>query len=122
MFSAHLSGLSIRVLEDDLMLRKRLEAHLEGLGRAETGDYSQPTHRCFDPVSITAFAQTSENNAFLFSGQPDQQFYLQNTSDLPIWSDGPRLDFLDSSGTLLYLAPHAANGIIRQFYRTRALQ
>jgi len=67
------------------------------------------------PIKIASFDRASGMNAFLFTGATDQQFRLQSSSDLATWTDGALLEFLDSSGTLIYVedtGPAAA-----KFYR-----
>ena len=70
------------------------------------------------PVQIARYSRTSGQNLFLFTGQPDQQFYLRNTGDFVHWTNSPVLEFYDSTGTMLYLENAITNGPRAQFYRT----
>jgi hypothetical protein len=79
-----------------------------------------------DPVAILAFSRTNAptsawwQNLFLLGGQPDQQFTLDRREafDTNVWVMGPRLEFMDSSGTLFYLETIAAsNSPPTEFYR-----
>jgi hypothetical protein len=63
------------------------------------------------------FARASGQNLFLFHGQPDQRFVLQNTQDFTNWHSGPLLEFLDSSGTLIYLQESNPAAPPLEFYR-----
>jgi hypothetical protein len=69
------------------------------------------------PVNISSYARVSGEDIFLFTGQADQQFYLNSSTNLSTWSQGPLLEFLDSSGTLLYVSSVATNAP-QQFFRT----
>jgi hypothetical protein len=73
------------------------------------------------PVAINAFYRTSGDNIFLFSGQPDQQFFLNSSTNLSAWTQGTLLEFFDSTGTLLYLTSTGTgtNAPPRQFFRTQ---
>jgi hypothetical protein len=70
------------------------------------------------PVTIANFGRASGMNIFLFTGASDQQFRLQSSSDLAAWTDGALLEFIDSSGTLIYVEDMGTNGPPAQFYRT----
>ena len=69
------------------------------------------------PVNISSYARVSGEDIFLFTGQPDQQFYLNSSTNLSTWSQGPLLELLGSSGTLLYSSSVATNAPQR-FFRT----
>lgn len=71
------------------------------------------------PIRFASAARSSGMNVFLFTGAPDQQFRLQSSSDLVAWQDGALLEFLDSSGTLLYVEDSGTNAPATQFYRAR---
>ena len=71
------------------------------------------------PINMASFARSSGMNVFLFTGAPDQQFRLQSSPDLVTWTDGALLEFLDSSGTLLYVEDTGTNAPADQFYRAR---
>jgi len=68
-------------------------------------------------VHINRYSRISGSDIFLLTGQPDQEFYLNNSADFSTWLDGPLLDFYDSSGTLLYLSDSATNSP-KRFFRT----
>ena len=70
------------------------------------------------PVKFLDFAREGTQNLYLFSGKPDQRFRLDRSSWLTNWSIGPTLEFLDSSGTLLFLDDTGTNAPPRAFYRT----
>lgn len=71
------------------------------------------------PIAIAEFAHLSGMNLFLFTGAPDQQFVLESSADLDAWTDGPWLEFLDGTGTLILLETTTANAGPAQYYRTR---
>lgn len=54
------------------------------------------------PIRIANFDRASDMNVFLVTGATGQQFRLQSSADLATWTDGALLEFLDSSGTLIY--------------------
>jgi hypothetical protein len=68
------------------------------------------------PVEIADYDRISGNNAFLFSGEPDQTFKLQSSVDLQTWTDVISLEITDSEGTLVHLQPDT--GTSRSFFRT----
>jgi hypothetical protein len=74
------------------------------------------------PVAIDEYSFSSGESIFLFSGQPDQPFYLQNSWDLVNWTNSTLLESLDGTGTLLYAPSSTTNAPPIQFYRTSALQ
>lgn len=59
----------------------------------------------YDRFSVGSGSEKTAQNLFLFSGRTDQQFTLDyhSTFDTNIWVTGPKLEFLDGSGTLFYL-------------------
>jgi hypothetical protein len=69
------------------------------------------------PVIISGYSRVSGEDIFLFTGQPDQQFYLNSSTNLSTWSRGPLLEILDSGGTLLYSSNIGTNAP-QQFFRT----
>jgi hypothetical protein len=69
------------------------------------------------PINIASVARSSGMNVFLFTGAPDQQFRLQSSADLVTWQDGALLEFLDSTGTLLYVEDTGTNAPPTLFYR-----
>lgn len=73
------------------------------------------------PVEISGFSQASGVNAFLFTGEPDQQFFLENSHDLTAWGPNALLELLDGTGTLLYLQSLPTNAPPSQMYRARTL-
>ena len=70
------------------------------------------------PIEIAGFDRTGRINVFLFTGAADQQFRLQSSPDLATWTNGPLLEFLDSSGTAIYLEETGTNAPTL-FYRAR---
>jgi hypothetical protein len=73
------------------------------------------------PVAIADFSAQSADDVFLFTGQPDQQFFLESSADLKTWNQGPLLEFYGSTGTLIYVQPQT-NASPALFYRTSAVQ
>ena len=71
------------------------------------------------PIEIASFSHTSEMNVFLFTGAADQRFRLQSSPDLATWTDGPLLEFLDSSGTVIFTETIGTNALSTQYYRAR---
>lgn len=69
------------------------------------------------PIEIASFQRASGINAFLFTGASDQQFQLQSSPDLITWRDGALLEFLDSSGTLIFLEEAGSEAPGELFYR-----
>ena len=69
------------------------------------------------PIRMASFNRASGMNVFLFTGATDQQFRLQSSEDLATWTDGALLEFLDSTGTLLYVEDTGADAPTTRFYR-----
>ena len=69
------------------------------------------------PIRIANFDRASDMNVFLFTGATGQQFRLQSSADLATWTDGALLEFLDSSGTLIY-AEETGAPAPAEYYRT----
>jgi len=69
------------------------------------------------PIQVASFARASGMNVFLFTGATDQQFRLQSSTNLVNWTDGAWLEFLDGTGTLLYVEASGTNEPRRTFYR-----
>ena len=61
-------------------------------------------------------------NVFLFTGAPDQQFILQFSPDLLAWDESARLEFLDGTGTLLYVESAGADAASEMFYRLQRIR
>lgn len=57
-------------------------------------------------------------NQFIFSGQADQKFTLERTSELNQWSAGPQFEFLNSS-ELIFYSETVTNPPPREFFRAR---
>lgn len=73
------------------------------------------------PIRVADFNRASGMNVFLFTGATDQQFRLQSSDDLKTWTDGALLEFLDSSGTLLFVEDTGTDTTAKQFYRARRI-
>ncbi|MBI2929358.1 MAG: hypothetical protein HYY24_27145 [Verrucomicrobia bacterium] len=76
------------------------------------------------PVNIQQYAHSvtnsTVNDLFFFTGQPDQTFQLEKSGELTNWTTGSTLDLQDSSGTLLYLeVTGVGDAPPRRFFRTR---
>src|ERR1043166_43509 len=67
------------------------------------------------PITIQNFSRSSGQNIFLFSGNLDQHFTLDRSTVLSNWNATVPLEFLDGSGTLLYL--ENADLKSNEFYR-----
>lgn len=61
------------------------------------------------PVKFLNIASGTNFNTYLLAGNPDQRFALEQSSDLANWVRGVELEFLDSTGTLLLIAPKNTN-------------
>jgi hypothetical protein len=70
-----------------------------------------------EPVRILNYSRRDQQNLYLFVGQPDQRFTLDQSINLDHWITGPTLEFLDNSGTLLFLQNVMSNAPPAQFYR-----
>jgi hypothetical protein len=69
------------------------------------------------PIHIAGFSRASGMNVFLFTGATDQQFRLQSSDDLTTWTNGALLEFLDSSGTVLFVEDTGTEAPAKRFYR-----
>lgn len=73
-----------------------------------------------NPVNFVAFELETNTQAFLFSGEFDQQFILQRSADLVRWFDIAPVEILDNTGVSVFydaVIPGA-----QWFFRTRLLQ
>lgn len=74
------------------------------------------------PVNIAQYSRPAGQNLFLFTGQPDQRFYLQQGAAMAGsgagWTNTALLEFFDSTGTLLYLDSSPTNVESARFFRT----
>jgi photosystem II stability/assembly factor-like uncharacterized protein len=68
-------------------------------------------------VSFVNFTRASGQNLLLISGKTDQKFMLQRSPNLTNWTDGITLEFVDRSGTLLFLENSDTNNLPMEFYR-----
>jgi len=68
-------------------------------------------------VNFLDFSRADGINVFSVTGQADQQFTLDSSSDLLHWTTGPLLELLYSSGTLLFIQNTGTNTPL-QHYRT----
>lgn len=68
------------------------------------------------PIQFASYSRSSGYDVFLFTGGVDQQFRLQSSTNLVNWTDGARLDFLDGTGTVLYVQ-ESGNEAPQTFYR-----
>jgi hypothetical protein len=69
------------------------------------------------PVRFLDFSRSTNQNVFSMAGKPDQRFRLESSTSLTNWSEGPVFEFLDGSGTLLFLQDTGTNPPPREFYR-----
>jgi photosystem II stability/assembly factor-like uncharacterized protein len=68
------------------------------------------------PIKIADYSRSSGYDVFLFTGGVDQQFRLQASTNLTDWTDGARLEFLDGTGTVLYVQENGGDAT-QTFYR-----
>lgn len=68
-------------------------------------------------IEIVEYARGKLQSSFLFAGQTGQRFTLDRTPNFTNWVGGGTLEFLDGTGTLLYLEPHSAAPPLEEFYR-----
>jgi hypothetical protein len=68
------------------------------------------------PIQFLEYPKEPSAKLFLFSGEPDQQFRLDRSTNLIDWTPGPTLEFSDATGTLIYL-DEAENAESQQFFR-----
>lgn len=71
------------------------------------------------PIRVAGFSQTSGMNVLLFTGATDQQFRLQSSTNLVDWIDGALLEFVDSTGTLIFVEEAGTAGPSARYYRAR---
>ena len=72
-----------------------------------------------DPVNFLNYYRFGTVNLFQVGGDPDQRFRLNSSTNLIQWTtNGPLLEIMDSSGTLLFLQDTGTNGPGGTFYRT----
>jgi hypothetical protein len=69
------------------------------------------------PVEFVDFGRATNHNLYLISGKPDQRFRIDAAWSFTNWTSGPILEFLDSSGTILFLEDTGTNAPAREFYR-----
>jgi trimeric autotransporter adhesin len=71
------------------------------------------------PVNITEYSRVSGDDVFLFAGVPDQQFYLENSTDLTNWNQEAQLELFNGDPTYLYIS--TTNTEPQSFYRTQLI-
>src|SRR5688572_23379849 len=74
------------------------------------------------PVEFVDFGRATNHNLYLISGKPDQRLRIDASSSFTNWTSGPVLEFLDSSGTLLFLEDTGTNAPLREFYRATLVE
>ncbi len=67
-------------------------------------------------IEILDYSRGPNQSSFLFAGATGQRFTLDRTSQFTNWLAGDLLEFLDGSGTLLYIESNASNTPL-EFYR-----
>ncbi len=70
------------------------------------------------PIDFLEYSQAGTQGIFLVSGDPDQSFILDSSTDLSTWTPGPLLNIFDSLGGLLFLIDFGSNAPAAQFFRT----
>jgi hypothetical protein len=70
------------------------------------------------PANLLRFSQNLSLGTFLFEGQTDQQFWLEQADEITgPWNTLTALELLDSSGTLLF--QRDMDAAPKRFFRTR---
>ncbi|MBI5384792.1 MAG: hypothetical protein HZA90_08890 [Verrucomicrobia bacterium] len=68
------------------------------------------------PVSFVSYTRSSSRNVFLLGGRPDQRIQMLRSTTLTNWTPDIQLEFLDGTGTLLFLE-NQPPGLPYEFYR-----
>ena len=75
------------------------------------------------PANFLSYSRTGSVNVFLVGGDTDQSFRLDSSTNLTAWTtNGPVLDILDSSGTILFFQDTGSKAPPQQFYRTTLIR
>jgi len=69
-------------------------------------------------IKIVNYSRSPGQSSFLFAGATGQQFRLDRSQVFSNWVSGEILEFLDGSGTLLYIEPNGPNPSPNEYYRT----
>lgn len=80
-----------------------------------------PTHE----ISVLGFRPETNRIVFLLSGVTDQRFTLDRSDDISSadnWRLGPTLEFLDNSGTVLFVEALGTNNPPARYYRARQIR
>jgi hypothetical protein len=67
------------------------------------------------PVQFVNYGRIGSYNLYLLGGKPGQQFWLKGSPDLQNWQPSHLLEFLDGSGTLMFLDGSASTSP-REYY------
>jgi hypothetical protein len=87
--------------------------------RARTApDLTPPSFKQFSHITPALLGGLPQN-LFLLEGKVDQRFVIESSTNLLDWISGPALEFLDATGTLLYL--ENADAVPAQYFRGRLL-
>lgn len=70
-----------------------------------------------NPIEIVDYSRGTNQSSYLFSGATSQRFTLDRSQQFTNWISGDVLEFLDGSGTLLYIEPNEPNPPDKEFYR-----
>lgn len=70
-----------------------------------------------NPVEILDYTRGPGQSSFLFAGATGQRFTLDRTAQFTNWLAGDLLEFLDGSGTLLYIEANLTNAPPAEYYR-----
>lgn len=68
-------------------------------------------------IEIVDYSRGANLSSYLFSGATGQRFTLDRSEQFTNWITGEVLEFLDGTGTLLYVTPNATNPPPAEFYR-----
>lgn len=69
-------------------------------------------------IEIVEYTRSTNQSSFLFAGQTGQRFTLDRSPAFTNWVSGDPLEFLDGSGTLLYIEQNPPSPPVVEFYRT----
>jgi hypothetical protein len=71
------------------------------------------------PVKFAAYGKALDQSLVLLSGNTDQKFALETSTNLVDWVEGVTFEIVDRSGTLLIKQITDTNSTNREFYRAR---
>ena len=72
-------------------------------------------------IEIVEYSHGQTQSSFLFSGKTGQQFRLERSGTFSNWVSGEVLEFLDGTGTLIYIEPNGPEQPEIEFYRSNGI-